>query len=239
MTHQSSPVTWKALPERLAAFRGHPVAARVLSEEDPRRLVAVLTGVLEEISDEKSPTMFLAITNRDETVESVERAGVWLDPDRFVSAEERVPGEILVVHSAGMTLSLRRLHSTGPSPQAPGAGIDVVDDPTRTIAVDGKTHPAIPQLAEGRLLVPITNSGSRELRHVTAAVETDGSRQSVQGPGILEPADLAVLVLGRWDALPDFRIRLCAELADGGTTDVTAVFHADVASYERHRPHRA
>ena len=55
------------------------------------------------------------------------------------------------------------------------------------------------------------------------------------GPGILQPATLAVLVLDHYDAPPDFRIRLCAESIDGETTEATAIFHADVASYARHR----
>lgn len=239
MTLDSTAITWDALPERLAAFSGHPVAARLVSDDHPRRLVAVLTGVLKEISDEKHPTLFLPIANREETVESVERAGVSLDPHRFIGAEERVPGEMLVVHSAGMTLSLRRLHPAEPSSSAGGAGIDVVDDPTRTIVVDGKTHPAMPQLAQGRLLVPIANAGSRELRHVTATVEIRGSRRSAAGPDSLQPAGLAVLSLDHYDALPDFRIRLCAEVAGGGTIDVAADFHADVATYAIHRAHGA
>ena len=103
-------------------------------------------------------------------------------------------------------------------------------DPLVTIDALGETHPGIPQLARGHFLLPVTNVGEIDLLHVHATVQAGErtARAEVHG---LAPGEVQVLILGRWDELPSFELRLEATAADGSEAITCARFDAVLDHY--------
>src|SRR5207253_5611789 len=101
------------------------------------------------------------------------------------------------------------------------------DDSTGHVSAIGESHPAIPQLAGGRLVVPIEDAGLGPAINITAKrTTTSGDPLSVDYAAIrvLPPGRRAALTFGPHESLADFELQLSYE-------DQTARPHRLTASW--------
>jgi hypothetical protein len=102
-----------------------------------------------------------------------------------------------------------------------------IDDSTGHVSALGESHPAVPQLAGGRLIVPIENAGLGPALNVKGTLTTDsGDRPRVDRAAIrvLAAGRRAPLVFGSHESLADFELQLSYE-------DSTARSHRVDASW--------
>jgi hypothetical protein len=89
-----------------------------------------------------------------------------------------------------------------------------IDDPLERVSALGEGHPAAPQLAGGRLIVPVENAGRGPAINVqgnltlTSSAPTEPENASI---GVLAPARRAALVFGSHASLGDFDLELTFE----------------------------
>jgi hypothetical protein len=89
-----------------------------------------------------------------------------------------------------------------------------VDDSTGHISALGESHPAIPQLTGGRLIVPIENAGLGPALNIRGTLTTkSGDRPRVERAAIpvLAAGRCAPLVFGPHESLADFELHLSYE----------------------------
>ena len=94
------------LLELLDRWEGCDVAVRVIVEATDQ-LVAVFSGRLQAVSDEKHPALFWPLATADAPKD--ERPGIYLHPDSYEGARVH-PGELVAEYrQAGVTVNIRRL----------------------------------------------------------------------------------------------------------------------------------
>jgi hypothetical protein len=89
-----------------------------------------------------------------------------------------------------------------------------IDDSSGHVSAIGESHPAVPQLAGGRLIVPIENAGLGPAINIRGTLTTNsGNRQSVDRAAIrvLAAGRRAPLVFGSRESLEDFELQLSYE----------------------------
>ena len=86
-----------------------------------------------------------------------------------------------------------------------------IDDSTGHVSALGESHPAVPQLAGGRLIVPIENAGLGPAINIRGTLTTNsGDRPSVDHAAIrvLAAGRRAALLFGSHESLADFELQL-------------------------------
>jgi hypothetical protein len=109
-----------------------------------------------------------------------------------------------------------------------------IDEPTGHVSALGESHPAVPQLAEGRLIVPIENAGLGPAINIGGSLTTSsGDRRSVDHAAIrvLAAGRRAALLFGSHEALADFELRLSFEDPAGRSRRIDASWRLDHHSY--------
>jgi hypothetical protein len=89
-----------------------------------------------------------------------------------------------------------------------------IDDSTGRVSAIGESHPAVPQLAGGRLIVPIENVGLGPAINIRGTLTTNsGDRPSVDQATIrvLAAGRRAALLFGSHESLADFELQLLYE----------------------------
>jgi hypothetical protein len=89
-----------------------------------------------------------------------------------------------------------------------------IDDLTGHVSALGESHPAVPQLAGGRLIVPIENAGLGPAINIRGTLITNsGDRPRVDRAAIrvLAAGRRAPLVFGSHESLADFELQLSYE----------------------------
>jgi hypothetical protein len=89
-----------------------------------------------------------------------------------------------------------------------------IDDSTGHVSAIGESHPAVPQLAGGHLIVPIENAGLGPAINIRGTLTTDsGDRPSVDHATIrvLGAGGRAALLFGGHESLADFELQLSYE----------------------------
>jgi hypothetical protein len=89
-----------------------------------------------------------------------------------------------------------------------------IEDSTEPVSALGESHPAVPQLTGGRLIVPIENAGLGPALNVRGTLTTDsGDRPRIDRAAIrvLAAGRRAPLVFGSHDSLADFELQLSYE----------------------------
>ena len=89
-----------------------------------------------------------------------------------------------------------------------------IDDSTGHVSAIGESHPAVPQLAGGRLIVPIENAGLGPALNIRGTLTTNsGDRASVDHAAIrvLAAGRRAALLFGSHKSLADFELQLSYE----------------------------
>jgi hypothetical protein len=89
-----------------------------------------------------------------------------------------------------------------------------IDDSTGQVSALGESHPAVPQLAGGRLIVPIENAGLGPAINIRGTLTTNsGDRPSVDHATIrvLAAGRRAALLFGSHESLADFELQLSYE----------------------------
>jgi hypothetical protein len=109
-----------------------------------------------------------------------------------------------------------------------------IDDPGEQVSAIGETHPAVPQLARGRLLVPIENAGLGPAIKIRGSLTVPfGGRTSEDhaSVSVLAAGRRAALVFGPHESLADFDLQLTFEDSAGRLRDLTASWHLKQRSY--------
>jgi hypothetical protein len=89
-----------------------------------------------------------------------------------------------------------------------------IDDSTGHVSALGESHPAVPQLTGGRLIVPIENAGLGPAINIRGTLTTDsGGRRRADRAAIraLAAGQRAVLIFGSHESLADFELQLSYE----------------------------
>jgi hypothetical protein len=89
-----------------------------------------------------------------------------------------------------------------------------IDDSTEHVSALGESHPAVPQLTGGRLIVPIENAGLGPALNVRGTLTTDSAdRPRIDRAAIrvLAAGRCAPLVFGSHESLEDFELQLSYE----------------------------
>ena len=108
------------------------------------------------------------------------------------------------------------------------------DDSTGHVSAIGESHPAIPQLAGGRLIVPIENAGLGPAINITAKLTTNsGDHPSVDYAAmrVLAPGRRAALIFGPHESLADFELHLSYEDPTARPHRLTAGWRLEHRSY--------
>jgi hypothetical protein len=86
-----------------------------------------------------------------------------------------------------------------------------IDDSTGQVSALGESHPAVPQLTGGRLIVPIENAGLGPAVNIRGTLTTNsGDRRSVEYATIriLAAGRRGALLFGSHESLADFELQL-------------------------------
>lgn len=109
-----------------------------------------------------------------------------------------------------------------------------IDDPTGHVSAIGESHPAVPQLAGGRLLVPIENAGlgpAIKVRGSLTIISSDRAREDHASISVLASGRRAALIFGPYESLADFELQLTFEDSAGRLRRLTASWHLKQRSY--------
>jgi hypothetical protein len=105
-----------------------------------------------------------------------------------------------------------------------------IDDSTGHVSAIGESHPAVPQLAEGRLIVPIENAGLGPAINIRGTLTTNsGDRPSVDHAAIrvLPGGRRAALLFGPHESLADFELQLSYEDPAARSRHIDASWHLE------------
>jgi hypothetical protein len=100
-----------------------------------------------------------------------------------------------------------------------------IDDPLERVSAIGESHPAAPQLAGGRLIVPVENAGLGPAINVRGSlvVSSGGSTGGENALiAVLAPGRRGALVFGIHESLADFVLQLTFEDSAARARRVTA-----------------
>ena len=89
-----------------------------------------------------------------------------------------------------------------------GAAVIPIDNPFVTVEASGDTHPGIPQLARGVLLVPVLNVGDEEATQVSAALSDADRKRTSRVNRPVTPGEARALIFGSASAIPKFALEL-------------------------------
>jgi hypothetical protein len=109
-----------------------------------------------------------------------------------------------------------------------------IDDSTGHVSALGESHPAVPQLAGGRLIVPIENAGLGPAINIRCTLTTNsGDRPSVDHAAIrvLAAGRRAALLFGSHESLADFELQLSYEDPAARTRHINASWRLERHSY--------
>jgi hypothetical protein len=109
-----------------------------------------------------------------------------------------------------------------------------IDDSTGHVSAIGESHPAVPQLAGGRLIVPIENAGLSPAINIRGTLTTNsGDRPSVDHAAIrvLAAGRRAALLFGSHESLADFELQLSYEDPAARTRHINASWRLERHSY--------
>jgi len=109
-----------------------------------------------------------------------------------------------------------------------------IDDPTGHVSAIGQSHPAAPQLAGGRLLVPIENAGlgpAIKIRGSLTVISGGRANEDHASVSVLAAGRRAALIFGPHESLADFELRLTFEDSAGRLRRLTANWHLKQRSY--------
>ena len=109
-----------------------------------------------------------------------------------------------------------------------------IDDSTGHVSALGESHPAVPQLAEGRLIVPIENAGLGPAINIRGTLTTtSGDRPSLDDAAIsvLAAGRRAALLFGSHESLADFDLQLSYEDPAARSHRVDASWRLEHHSY--------
>jgi hypothetical protein len=115
---------------------------------------------------------------------------------------------VLEIWRKGRSDALEALHQLSAPLVVP------IDDSTGHLSAFGASHPAVPQLTGGRLIVPIENAGLGPALNVRGTLTTaSGDRSRVDRAAIraLAAGRRAPLVFGSYEELADFELQLSYE----------------------------
>ena len=105
-----------------------------------------------------------------------------------------------------------------------------IDDPLGRVSAFGESHPAAPQLAAGRLIVPVENAGLGPAINITGRLVAAPGGESASIP-VLAPGGRAALVFGARESLADFELQLAFKDLTGRSRRVTASWSLEERSY--------
>jgi hypothetical protein len=108
-----------------------------------------------------------------------------------------------------------------------------IDDPLERVSAIGESHPAAPQLAGGRLIVPIENAGLGPAINVRGSLVSSGGSNGGEHASIavLAPGQRAALVFGIHESLGDFVLQLTFEDPAARARRVTASWSLTQRAY--------
>jgi hypothetical protein len=109
-----------------------------------------------------------------------------------------------------------------------------IDDPSGHVSATGETHPAVPQLAGGRLLVPIENAGLGPAIKIRGTLTVPSVRHASEdhaSVSVLAAGRRAALIFGPYESLADFDLQLTFEDSAGRLRGLTASWHLKQRSY--------
>ena len=109
-----------------------------------------------------------------------------------------------------------------------------IDDSTGHVSAIGESHPAVPQLAGGRLIVPIENAGLGPALNIRGTLTTNsGDRASVDHAAIrvLAAGRRAALLFGSHESLADFELQLSYEDPAARSRHIDARWRLERHSY--------
>jgi hypothetical protein len=109
-----------------------------------------------------------------------------------------------------------------------------IDDPFGHVSAIGESHPAVPQLAGGRLLVPIENAGlgpAIKIRGSLTVISGDSANEDHASVSVLAAGRRAALIFGPHESLTDFELQLTFEDSAGQLRRLTANWHLEQRSY--------
>jgi hypothetical protein len=109
-----------------------------------------------------------------------------------------------------------------------------IDDSTGYVSAFGESHPAVPQLAGGRLIIPIENAGLGPAVNIRGTLTTNsGHRPSVDHATIrvLAAGHRAALIFGSHESLADFELQLSYDDPAARSRRVDASWRLEHHSY--------
>jgi hypothetical protein len=109
-----------------------------------------------------------------------------------------------------------------------------IDDSTGHVSALGESHPASPQLAGGRLIVPIENAGLGPALNIRGRLTTDSDdRSSVDHAAmrVLGAGRRAALIFGSHESLADFELQLSYEDPAARSHRIAASWRLEHHSY--------
>jgi hypothetical protein len=109
-----------------------------------------------------------------------------------------------------------------------------IDDSTGHVSAIGESHPAVPQLAGGRLIVPIENAGLGPAINIRGTLTTNsGDRPSVDHAAlrVLAAGRRAALIFGSPESLADFDLQLSYEDPAARSRRIDASWRLEHHSY--------
>jgi hypothetical protein len=109
-----------------------------------------------------------------------------------------------------------------------------IEDSTGNVSALAESHPAVPQLAGGRLIVPIENAGLGPALNIRGTLTTNsGDRASVNHAAIrvLAAGRRAALIFRFRDSLADFELQIFYEDAAAHSRRVEASWRLEDRSY--------
>ena len=109
-----------------------------------------------------------------------------------------------------------------------------IDDSTEHVSALGESHPAVPQLAGGRIIVPIDNAGLGPALNIRGTLTTNsGDRASVDHAAIrvLAAGRRAALLFGSHESLADFELQLSYEDPAARSRHIDARWRLERHSY--------
>jgi hypothetical protein len=109
-----------------------------------------------------------------------------------------------------------------------------IDDPTGHVSALGESHPAVPQLAGGRLIVPIENAGLGPAINIRGTLTTNsGDRPSVDYATIrvLAAGRRGALLFGSHKSLADFELQLSYNVPVARSHRIDASWRLEHHSY--------
>ena len=109
-----------------------------------------------------------------------------------------------------------------------------IDDPSGHVSALGETHPAVPQLAGGRFLVPIENAGlgpAMKIKGSLTVLSGGHARNDHASVSVLAAGRRAALIFGPYESIPDFNLQLTFEDSAGRSRGLTASWHLQQRTY--------